>query len=145
MSLTDDARLSLEAQLHAMQEAIDQHGELLEKLTGFMSENRPMFREIMGAVCEYYDVTPADILSEARWLRVAYPRLIVYYLARRLTRLSLHAIADRVGQRDHATIYSGIKRVSYRLRKDEILRDDIDVLRAKIAEKVFCRPQRLSS
>lgn len=139
-STDEEVARELERRLVVMQEALDQHGELLEKLTGFMSENRPTFREIMASVCEYYDVTTADILSHSHYLRVAYPRMIVYYLARRLTRLSLSGIAQRVGQRDHGTIYSGIKRISYRLHSDEILRDDIDVLRARIAERVSARP-----
>lgn len=146
MSLTDNTRPEdIRAMLAAMQDTIDRHEELLEKLTGCLSENQPTFREIMEAVCEYYDVSPVEIHANSRWLHEVYPRLIIYYLARKLTRLSLKGIAQRVGRRDHATIYSGIQRISLRLRKDEVLRDDIDVLRMRIAEKVFQRPGGLRS
>jgi len=140
MSLTDGARPhDLWAMLRTMQQTIDQHGEVLEKLTGFMSENRPTLQEIISAVCEFYDINPVDLMSHSHRIVHAHPRLVVYYLGRKLTRLTFGNMAIRMGERDHSTIYTGFMRIAARLRKDEILRDDIDVLRSWIAEKVALR------
>ena len=64
---------------------------------------------------------------------------MTYYLARKLTRLSLPQIAVRLGDRDHTTVYKGFMSVAHNVRKDELLRDDLDVLRSRIAEKVLAR------
>lgn len=147
MSLSDDARLDemdakltvLQAMIHRHERLIDQQGEVLERLTNFMSENHPTLREIVEAVCDFYHVTPKEVEGERRIHDFMHPRLIVYYLARKLTRLSLTNIAQRIGWRDHTTVRSGFMKISRLVRKDEVLRDDIDVLRARIAEKVLQR------
>lgn len=152
MSLIDDAcpeqtrleqinaKLSLlQAVLERHERIIDQQGEVLERLTGFMSENRPTLKEIIEAVCEFYQITPLEIISECRLHCFSHPRLIVYYLGRKLTRISLQGIANRLGKRDHTTIRAGFHRISAMIRRNEVLRDDIDVLRARIAEKVMER------
>lgn len=164
MSLADDARLImsmvdpdqsrlaemsakisiLQAVVERHDRLIDQQGEVLEKLTNFMSENRPTLREIVEAVAEFYTVAPNDIHSQRRSQSFAHPRLIVYYLARKLTRLSLTSIGRRLGERDHTTIRTGFLRTVQRLRRDEVLRDDLDILRARIAEKVMQRELAVS-
>jgi chromosomal replication initiation ATPase DnaA len=146
MSLKDDACLELWAQIYALKQTIERHeriidqqGEVLDRLTSFMSENRPTLREIIEAVSDFYHITPAEIHGERHIHHFAHPRLIVYYLARKLTRLSLTNIGDRIGARDHTTIRSGFLRICAMARKNEVIRDDIDVLRARIAEKVMER------
>jgi chromosomal replication initiator protein len=139
MSLMDDARPDVRAMLVAMQQKLDQHDELLEKLIGVLSVNQPALREIIDAVAEFYDIEPAQLRSGSRLHTIAIPRMIIYYLARRLTRLSLTGIAQRLGRRDHTTVMSGIERITRKLHKNELLRDDIDVLRLRIAEKVSQR------
>jgi chromosomal replication initiation ATPase DnaA len=160
MSLMDDARLNgfsfeesppdelremraklmvLQAMVERHDRLIDQQGEVLERLTNFMSEHHPTLREIMDAVAEYYSVTRDEIESHKHIQYFSHPRLVVYYLARKLTRLSLTNIADRIGGRDHTTIRTGFFKISHQIRHNEVLRDDIDVLRARIAEKVMER------
>jgi len=140
MSLGDDARPEeMRAMIMSMQATLDRHDELLERLTGFLSENRPMLQEIIEAVCEFYDISAGDLIAHSNFKIYAHPRLVVYYLGRKLTRLSLSNIAYRLGERDHSTIHAGFRRTCQRVHNDEILRDDIDVLRSRIAEKVLGR------
>jgi chromosomal replication initiation ATPase DnaA len=139
MSLNDSQPADLRAMVQAMQLTIEQHGELLEKLAEFFAENRPTLGEIVAEVCAFYDIPRADLNGHSHFQEYSQPRLIVYYLARKLTRLSLHSIAERIGDRDHSTIYQGFQSVTQRLRRDEILRDDVDVLRSRIAERVLMR------
>jgi chromosomal replication initiator protein len=109
-----------------------------------MSEHHPTLREIMDVVGEYYSVTRAELESHRHIQYFAHPRQVVYYLARKLTRLSLTNIADRIGGRDHTTIRTGFFRISHQIRHNEVLRDDIDVLRARIAERVMQRELAVS-
>jgi chromosomal replication initiation ATPase DnaA len=147
MSLNDDPCAGqLWAKIYALQKVIERHdrlidqqGQVLDRLTGFMSENRPTLREIIEAVSDFYHVTPAEIHGERHIHNFAHPRLIVYYLARKLTRLSLTNIGDRIGMRDHTTVRTGFLRICALARKNEVIRDDIDILRARIAEKVMER------
>jgi len=147
MSLNDDPCVGqLWAKIHQLQKVIERHdrlidqqGEVLDRLTSFMSENHPTLREIIEAVADFYLITPANIHGERRVHHFAHPRMIVYYLARKLTRLSLPNIAERLGDRNHTTIRSGFMRIAALARKNDVVRDDIDILRARIAEKVMER------
>lgn len=165
MSLTNDVRLDarrdahdhehemreLRAKLMVLQaiverhdRLIDQQGEVLEKLTNFMSEHHPTLREIIEVVCEYFQVSRREIEGPAHAQFFAHPRLVVYYLARKLTRLSLTNIAERLGGRDHTTVRTGFLKICHQIRSNDVLRDDVDVLRARIAEKVMERELAVS-
>jgi chromosomal replication initiation ATPase DnaA len=140
MSLNDDARPDeLRATIAAMQEKLDEHEQLLERLTGILSAHQPMLREIIEAVADFYRIEAVEIRSPSRAHTVTIPRMIVYYLARRLTRMSLQDIANRLGRRDHGTIINGVERITRKLHRDDLLRDDIDILRMRIGEKVHAR------
>jgi chromosomal replication initiation ATPase DnaA len=123
-----------------MRELLQQHDELLDKIAEFFIVNRPTLAEIMSCVAEFYGIAEPDLVKRSRYTDHA--RLVIYYLARKLTRLSLANIAARLDDRDHSTVYDGFQRIAWRLRKDEILRDDLDVLRSRIAEKVLARQPR---
>jgi chromosomal replication initiator protein len=131
--------VDIEKLLVRMMSMLRQHDELLDKIAEFFTANRPTLEEIVACVCEYYDVPRLALIGHSNAAKFAHPRLVTYYLARKLTRLSLPNIAARLDHRDHSTIYSGFQRIAQRVRKDELLRDDLDVLRSRIAEKVLAR------
>lgn len=146
MSLNEDARLlytptldDLRFKIAQMQRTIDAQSEALERLQGLVSEGRPTLQEIMEVVCEFYAVTPHEVKSARRLHDYVHPRLVIYYLARKLTRMSMQNIGSRIGGRDHTTIISGFLRISKIIRKNEVVRDDVDELRVRIAEKVLRR------
>lgn len=147
MSLSDDPCacemweqiVALKKMIERHERLIDQHGEVLERLSGFMSENQPTLREIVEAVSDFYHIPSSELYGGRHLQDIAHPRLIIYYLARKLTRLSLTNIAGRMGRRDHTTVRSGFLKICALTRKNEVIRDDLDVLRARIAEKVMER------
>jgi chromosomal replication initiation ATPase DnaA len=138
MSLYEARPQDLRAMMLHMQKIIDQHSELLERLTGFLTENRPMLSEVVEAVCEFYEISQPDLIAHSRLMVHSHARLIAYYLGHKLTRLKMPAIARRL-HRDPSTVQHGFHEICKRVRRDDILRDDIDVLRSKIAEKVLLR------
>ena len=129
----------LERRIQDLEEVIDRQGELLAKLFKDTLSDTPRFNEVVEAVCAFYGITLVQITSARRTASLVKPRQIVCYLARKLTGLSMPQIAKRLGGRDHTTVLHGANKIQDDMKKDDILRDDLDLLELKIAEKVLNR------
>ena len=66
---------------------------------------------ILQAVCKYYGVTKADVVSHRRSAKVVRPRQVFMYLARELTPHSMPVISRLLGDRDHTTVLHGIRKI----------------------------------
>lgn len=84
-------------------------------LGGLALQAPPTIRSILEAVSQRYEIPVSDIVSRRRTQNVARPRQIAMYLARHLTPRSLPEIGRHIGQRDHTTILSGLRKID-RLR-----------------------------
>jgi chromosomal replication initiator protein len=85
--------------------------------------------EIQAAACEHFGVSPTELLSTARAVRIAWPRQVAMYLARELTGESLPAIARQFGGRDHTTVLHACRRTSARIHDDAGARTAVENLR----------------
>lgn len=74
--------------------------------------------KIIKVVAEYYHLKPEDLRSSSRRHDVAYARQIAIYLARKLTSLSLSALGQEFGNRDHTTILHGLKKVEKKMKEN---------------------------
>jgi len=74
---------------------------------------------ILSIVANYFNVTSDEILSSKRTQEISYARQIAMYLLREFTNMSLPKIGQELGGRNHATIVSGIKKITQSLEKDE--------------------------
>lgn len=63
-----------------------------------------MIADIQRLVCDQYELSMLDMVSERRWRRVARPRQIAMYLACELTPYSLPRIGRAFGDRHHTTV-----------------------------------------
>jgi len=62
---------------------------------------------IISAVCGYYKVEYYDLTTKSRKRKFVEPRMIIIWLLRKYTNLSLKTIGAMFGNRDHSTmIYS---------------------------------------
>lgn len=93
-------------------------------------KRRIMFREIVLAVSEFYNVSVLDILSPRRQARVVKPRQIICYLAKELTTLSLPQIGNHMAGRDHTTVLHAVRKVTGWVMADRELNDEIEYVRA---------------
>jgi chromosomal replication initiator protein len=84
--------------------------------------------EIQSAACEYFGVSPEELLSTTRSARVAWPRQLAMYLARELTGESLPAIGRHFGGRDHTTVLHAWRRATTRIASDDDAREAVDRL-----------------
>ena len=88
--------------------------------------------DIQSAICEQFDLSPAELLSSDRARRVAWPRQLAMYLARELTPESLPAIGRHFGGRDHSTVLHAWKRTRARILSDSTTREAIDTLYTRL-------------
>ncbi len=73
---------------------------------------------IMKAVADYHHIRMSDLLGKKRTRNIARPRQMAMALAKELTNLSLPAIGDAFGGRDHTTVMHAVKTIA-KLRIDE--------------------------
>lgn len=75
-------------------------------------------KQIMGVVSEYFNVSETLLLSPNRSKRVALARMVVMYLAREYTNLTLSQIGAELGNRDHSTISHGANKIAKEILED---------------------------
>lgn len=75
-----------------------------------MSERHVTIDAIIQAVCATADCTRFDIMSDRRGEHLSTARYAAYWLAKKLTALSVATIGRVIGQRDHTTILYGLQR-----------------------------------
>jgi hypothetical protein len=85
--------------------------------------------DIILLVAAVYKVEPIDILSSRRDSQVMLPRMIGYYLAKKLTLHSLMTIGKHFN-RDHTSALSGIRKIERLRAQDPDIDRDIQYLTA---------------
>lgn len=88
---------------------------------------------IIRAVSRFYKISVVDLLSIRRTNEIVRPRMVVYYLCRRLTTKSMPEIARRLGGRDHTTILSGFNRIVKLRSEDPELDQELTRLEGQLA------------
>ena len=81
---------------------------------------------IQKAVCEFFNVRPADLRSKRRTRTVAVPRQVAMYFCRRYTDASFPSIGDHFGNRDHSTVIHATQVVERRIKEDPTFRAAIE-------------------
>lgn len=107
-----------------------------EHLQGFFSEEifEPVtLEQIQKAVAEHYSLKLADMTSKRRPANIAYPRQVAMFLARKLTGLSLPAIADGF-RKTHATVIHAVKSVEEKYSSSAEARREIDQIERQIQD-----------
>ena len=87
---------------------------------------------IIQVVSDHFGITPLDISSQKRTKEIVYPRQIVMYLCRNMTKTPLQSIGRILGGRDHTTIIHGSEKIAADMNKDENLKNTIEILKKKI-------------
>jgi hypothetical protein len=109
-------------------------GSLIDGAEEFMSRNRPTLDEVLGAACETYSVDP-DEISFPRSLRA---QRVYCYLCSRWAREPLTAIGNRIGL-PSGDVDSMSRSVAQGRLRFPSLRDDLDLLTVRIAERIMLR------
>lgn len=87
---------------------------------------------VIRIVAGHFNLRPEDLTGRERTKEVANARQIAMYLLRKENGLSLPAIGEQLGGRDHSTVRYGVEQVVKELERDESLRMIIMALREKV-------------
>jgi chromosomal replication initiator protein len=91
---------------------------------------------IVEVVCDHFEARSEDIRSRRRHRSVSEPRQTAWFLARRLTRLSLGEIGQHFGGRDHSTILYGVRRSEDRYRQGGTYASVLDSLADRLGGRL---------
>jgi chromosomal replication initiator protein len=75
-------------------------------------------QRVQDLVCEFFALSPEELLSPGRTARVAWPRQVAMYLAREHTGESLPSIGRSFGGRNHTTVMHALRRTAARMVTD---------------------------
>jgi chromosomal replication initiator protein len=96
-------------------------------------DTRPVTIEfIQKIVCEFYNISLADIKARKRTREIAIPRQVAMYLCKQLTNVSLQDIGNAFGGKDHATVLYACRQIEERRGKDETINRMMENLIQKI-------------
>lgn len=101
----------------------------------------PFVHEIQQAVCKHYGLTKLDLVSQVRSRRIARPRQVGMYLARKMTARSLPEIGRLFGDRDHSTVIHACRKTESRMADSLETLSDIAQIRGAIGLLVAGRPK----
>jgi chromosomal replication initiator protein len=120
--------------LHAKTHARPLDLTLAEAVLGSMAPRRSVCTptRTVERVAAHFGLTPADLTGRRRTADVAHARQVAMYLLREENSLSLPAIGEHLGGRDHSTISHGVEKVTNDMQKSETLRQVITRLREQL-------------
>ena len=115
------------ARFHGRDISLDLAKEALKDLLN--AHNRQLSIEhIQKTVADYYKIKVNDMHSRKRTRVIARPRQVAMWLAKELTAMSLPAIGEAFGGRDHTTVLHACRTVTDLRQRETQLNHDVNVL-----------------
>ncbi len=108
--------ISLEVAKEALKDLLNAHNRQLS------------IDHIQKTVADYYKIKVADMHSKKRTRVIARPRQVAMWLAKELTPMSLPAIGEAFGGRDHTTVLHACRTIAELRLNDHQLNHDVHVL-----------------
>jgi len=108
--------ISLEVAKEALKDLLHAHNRQLS------------IEHIQKTVADYYKIKVADMHSKKRTRVIARPRQVAMWLAKELTPMSLPAIGEAFGGRDHTTVLHACRTITELRLGDAQLNHDVHVL-----------------
>ena len=96
--------------------------------------NSPTPEKIKTVVSRHYGIKVSDMESSKRTQNIAFPRQVAMYLCRTMTDYSFPKIGNLFGGRHYTTVMHACEKIENDLKVDEILKDDIEVIKKDISE-----------
>lgn len=89
-------------------------------------------KQILGVVCEYFDVPSSDLIGESRKKQLVVPRQIAMYLMRQELHSSFPNIGQELGGRDHTTAMHAVTKISKEMEQDQKTQQDVQFIRQRL-------------
>ncbi|MDR2844972.1 MAG: chromosomal replication initiator protein DnaA [Puniceicoccales bacterium] len=90
---------------------------------------------IQKKVAEYYRIPLPDMTSRKRTAQVAFARQVAMYLCDQITGMSLTAIGDAFGGRDHGTVIHARRTVKEQMEVNPTVKREVDYLALQIGNQ----------
>lgn len=118
-----------EGKLHTMLNAINGSERDFRKYSAEIPKTSITITQIQTAVCEHFNLTREEMLSEKRIKLIIVPRQISMYLSKVLTTRSLSHIGRLFGNRDHTIVIHAIKKIEKRIVTNQEFANEIKILK----------------
>lgn len=129
---------SRKAKLERLAMLQSQVAELEHRFLLAGGEEQDNLRMITKAVSEHYSLPILLLISKCREPRVAYPRQLVFYLARELSGMRPSQLA-RLFKVDHGTVSYAFSSVVDRMSINPNYAEQVQSIKAAIANEYFAR------
>jgi chromosomal replication initiator protein len=87
-------------------------------------------KDVVKIVSDFYEVDEKTIYEKTRKKEIVKPRQIIMYLLRKDFNVSYPTIGQKMGGRDHTTVIHSCDKITCDLKKDNLLTQEIDQIRA---------------
>lgn len=94
-----------------------------------LNDDQPVpvtIERIIGEVGRTYGVSPEDIRSSKRSANISNARQVANYVVREITQISMAAIGEEFGGRDHSTIVYAVQQVEKKMEEDRRYRETVE-------------------
>ena len=94
-----------------------------------LNDNQPVpvtISKIIGEVGRTFNVSEQDIKSNKRAANISRARQVAMYVIKDITQMSMAAIGDEFGGRDHSTVVYAISQIEKSMKTDSHLREIIE-------------------
>lgn len=119
-------------QINNIDPTIESTQQLLINLKRMPNKSSITAKSLITIIIEYYNISLKDILGACRKKNLVTPRQIAMYLMREEMGSSYPVIGQEVGGRDHTTAIHACDKIEKQLDADEILKQDIEIIRQKL-------------
>lgn len=124
---------------HATMAHLPSSVELAARITSNLvteQKNEVTISKVQKMVCEYFNISREDLLSQSRRRHIVQARQIAMYLSRNfIPNCSLSTIGAEIGGKDHATVLHACTTVSDLMSTDRLFRkyvNDLEVMLAPV-------------
>jgi chromosomal replication initiator protein len=128
-------RVAAYASLTRSEMTVEMTQEVLSSVLPDSSEARVTADLVISVSAEYFDLTKDEFQSPNRSRPLVNARQIAMYLCRELTDLSLPAIGDKFGGRDHSTVLHATRKVAKQMRERESAYEQVRELTTRIRQQ----------
>ena len=108
-----------------------------EAIGGFLEEKNDTIDAsgIIDAVCKYFKISSADIISKKKTKNIVEPRMIAIYLITELLPMLLVQIGEMFGGRDHTTVIHARDKISEEIKSNPRIKVTVADIRNMILNR----------
>ncbi|MGN0194108.1 MAG: chromosomal replication initiator protein DnaA [Pseudoramibacter sp.] len=122
------------SKLHGEKISLDFAKEALADL--FVSKQHEINADYIKEItAKYFNTTVEDMNSKRRTKAITTPRQVAMYLCREMTTMSLPAIGEAFGGRDHSTVIHGCQKISENIQKNTDFKNLVLRIKSEIEGK----------